>query len=308
MQLRNLIRSVLPAAVGCGLFPAIAMAESQPATAPVPMGEKTYVLRFSPTAEAVKRLGWLQLKTTWRQKASNPVVFEAEASTSVTLATKDKAIVKDPDASGGKALAFISELVNEIDIVTPGRYQAWYRAWFPVRGSWNHSERMDGGELKNNTDSNNGDDKKWLWVKGPAYTLDKGMHSYEFPSPTAWCGGCRLDKIVLQLDNLPEPTGMGPALDLTEKQFAPSAEIVSNRLNLEEMTAWHLEFEQPENGGKVELFYSHDRGKTWQPLPLAKTFAVTAETKRVTFKVRLTTAPDGRSPQVRNLVLKGTLK
>jgi len=307
MTTPNLVHSLISVVAGGCLFSAMVRAESLPATNPLPL-EKAYSLRFQPAAGAVKRLGWYQLKTTWRQKAGMPVVFEAEDSTSITLATKEKTVVTDPNASGGAALAYISELSNEIEIVTPGSYQVWYRAWFPMKGSWSHSEQMDDGELRNNVDSNFGEDQKWLWVKGPVYTLSKGLHHYLFPSPTAWCGGDRLDKVVLQLDTLPKPTGMGPDTTVTEKLAATTAELVSNRLNLEEMKSWSLDFEQADNGGKIEIACSYDRGTSWKPLPAGAGAEVTSATKRVMFKVNLIAAPDGRSPQIRNLILKGLLK
>lgn len=262
---------------------------------------RQYPLRFHLNEDAVKSLGWIQLMKRHVQKSNEPVSIEAEDSTCVELAATDMAPQRDPEASGGFCLQHVSELRNEIVIQQPGEYQAWYRAYFPLKGSWNHPERMDDNELNSVLDSQFGEDKQWLWVRGPIYKLTKGSHTYLWPAPSAWRGGTRLDKIVLVPQNAAAPLGIGPPPSPT--QITAKTELISNRFRLDDMSAWHLRYEKEDNGGRVEIAYSFDRGKTWRPLTDDQPRKVTPNTKRVTFRIRLIRSADGASPRIRNLVL-----
>jgi len=266
--------------------------------------EVSYPVRFKSNSDVVISLNWIQLKKAYVQKSNEPLVIEAEESTRIILASKNMVAIKDPDASGGYYLQFVSELENQIFIRQPGDYQVWYRAYFPFRGNWNHFEQMDEGIPNNVQDSLNGPDKEWLWIKGPVYKLTEGWHTYLFPSPTAWYGGARLDKIVLALQNSFEPTGMGPAPSAVE--MPASGELISNRLKLDGMVNWRLIYEKEERGGKVEAYYSYDRGKTWQPVEKDKSYPVTSESMKVTFRFQIIRSPEGNSPLIGNVVLAGT--
>jgi len=268
---------------------------------------KRYALRFKRGAGAVEDLGWRQLPTRYVQQEGAPLVIEAEASTRVALAASDISVVEDVDASGGLAIAHVGELENRICITTPGQYQVWYRAYFPRRGSWNHLEQMDDRAPVWNLDSDHGEDKKWLWAKGPAYELSEGEHLYRFPSPTAWRGGTMLDKIVLAPKGAPAPTGMGPDAALTTRAVPEATTLISNRLVLKAMISWRLEIETQPNGGRIEVERSHDRGKTWLPLTVGKSHPVTDDAVRVTFRVRLVRSDRAASPRFRNMALIGVL-
>jgi len=267
---------------------------------------KTFPLRFKPNETSVKSLGWVQLKSHYRQRGQEPVTIEAEVSTRVQLASSDMTPTEDVEASGGLCLRYVNELDNELWMETPGEYQAWYRANFPLAGSWNHHEQMDEGALTTVQDSNFGPIKQWLWVKGPVYTLTQGAHRYLWPAPTAWCGGAGLDRIVLAPAGAPEPTGMGPTA--TPSVATDRAELFTNRLRLDEMLTWRLTLDQELNGGKVEVHYSHDRGKTWKTLSPGKTYTVSPKTRRLSFRVQLIRSQDGTSPRIRNMALAATLR
>lgn len=262
---------------------------------------KTLALRFKPNETSVKSLGWIQLKVRYRQKGQEPIVVEAEESTRVQLASNEMTPTADAEASGGLCLQFANEIENELWIETPGDYRAWYRAFFPLRGSWNHSEQMDDGEAASVLDSEFGPDKQWLWVKGPVYSLMKGWHRYLWPAPTAWCGGARLDKIMLAPASAPEPTGKGP--EASRAEVPESAELLTNRLRLDDFTSWRLAFTKEESGGAVEVDYSLDRGKTWKPLMPDKAYTVSPRDKRLTFRVRLLRSANGTTPRLRDMAL-----
>ena len=271
--------------------------------------ERRYELRFSPSPDAVEKSGWRQLRIFQAQKADQPIVIEAEESTLIVFTDRDVAPVRDAEASGGMYIKDVSELENDLVVETPGDYQVWYRAYFPVKGNWNHHEKMDDNEPVVSRDSDNGPNKQWVWVKGPVYNLSKGEHRQVFPAPTGWRGGARLDKIVLMPTTSPESVGMGPEASLCEKRISKStAELISNRLALGEMASWRLECEKNGNVGEVEIDYSLDRGKSWQALPEGKIHEVKDPKTKVMFRVRLSTNSKTVSPQFRNMALVGTLR
>ena len=264
-----------------------------------------YALRFRlrNSPDVVKSLGWLELRRAYVQQAGGPVAIEAERSTAVELASSDMRPVRDKGASARRCIQHVSRLENSIVIDRPGTYRAWYRAYFPISASWNHHEQMDDGPRQTVHDSNRGPAKVWLWTRGPTYKLTKGTHAHVFPAPTAWRGGTRLDKIVLTPEGADPPSAKGP--DASPVRVPTHGELVSNRFRLDEMRAWRLAYDKDESGGRVEIHYSYDRGKTWQALPGDKLMSVTPPIKRLTFRLRLVAGPHGTSPRVRNLALIG---
>jgi hypothetical protein len=268
-------------------------------------GQERYALRFQDSGEMVKSLGWHQVASVYEQEGDKPMVIEAEDSSCVDAAS-GKGMVADPEASGGRCLAFVNRLENRLVVATAGDYQAWYRAYFPGPGNWMHIEQMDDEPGISHTDSESGPVKQWLWVKGPVYKLEKGRHVWLFPLPTAWCGGARLDKLVLALKGKWTPEGKGP--EASKRCFAQKAEMESNRVALREFKHWRLELEQEANGGKVEVDYSCDRGKKWEQWQAGHDYAVTPEGPRVMFRVRLTAGAGVVSPRFRNAALVGVLK
>lgn len=239
-------------------------------------------------------LGVHRLDSVYRQAGSAPVAMEAEESTRIVAPT-GKGLVDDPLASNGRCLAYVTELENRVAIETPGEYAAWYRAWFPVKGGWCHQESMDQGEAVQHTDSAQGPDREWLWVRGPTYRLTKGEHRWLFPKPYAWCGGARLDKLVLAPTSAPMPVAFGPAP--TCREAAESAMFESSRIMLRETRAWSFSVElQPASTGTVTIDYSLDRGLHWQPWHADASVEQPTRSETVQFRFLLRRGADGSSP------------
>ena len=157
-------------------------------------------------------------------------------------------------------------LVFHFSVEKPGKYHVWYHNWFPLKADYNHHEYMDGSAVAQIVkDSMMGelDEKKWQWVKGPVYELAKGEHDYVFPSPTAFCAGARLDKIIL--------VPAGQELSDEAKMKLPGSltgggstgEVISSSLKLRKIAQWELNYQKIENGGTIKVEYSYDDGKTW---------------------------------------------
>ena len=114
-----------------------------------------------------------------------------------------------------------------------------------------------------------------------------------------------MNRIVFAPKGSPAPEGQGSDGSLCAKSMPKTAELTSNRINLEEMSSWKLEFEAEDNGGKIDVELSFDRGRSWRPAEKGKTYEVTPETKRVMFKFRLTAggAAASQSPRLRKPIL-----
>jgi len=290
-----------------GFLPGFAFAEDDALSLGRRIKQRRYPLRATRASKnVVQSFGWWELAREHLQRDGEPISIEAESSTRVVVYGSDAAPVENGEASGGYCIKDVTELENRLIIEHDGKYRAWYRAFFPLKGNWGHSEQMDDGRPQWVIDSFHGPDQKWLWVKGPVYSLDKGAHTYLFPAPTAWCGGALLDKIVLKPENGDEPIGMGPPVSMS--RIAPQGELISNRFRLDEMLAWQLAYEKEDNAGKIELEYSYDCGKTWKKLPDGEVLETTPGVKRVTFRITLVAGPEGTSPRIRDLMLVGSYR
>lgn len=206
----------------------------------------------------------LCLKRKFKQEGNRPIVFEAEKASLIKLRNRDERIANDENASGGSYIQYASQLEYDYVVETPGRYHVRFLAYFPLKGTWMHHERMDEGDVKGVFDSQNGDVKTWLWTKGETYDLSKGEHRYIFPSPTAFCGGAKLDKIVLEpVEQQIELSGKGPASSPQIGENQGSA--TTKRVNLSRIKEWKLLFDAIKNDGRVQAEYSYDR-KNWKRL------------------------------------------
>lgn len=210
--------------------------------------------------------GMIRLKRVYAQKKSEPICFEAEEATALELQSTDKKIEVDDSASGGHYIHFVKMLAFHFTVETPGKYQVWYHNWFPLKANYNHYEYMDDSPIVQNVqDSMMGelDEKKWHWVKGPLYELEKGGHDYVFPSPTAFCAGARLDKIILvpEGQELSDDAKMKLAGSLTAA--GSTGEMISSSIKLKKIAQWELNYQKVENSGAIKVEYSYDDGKTW---------------------------------------------
>lgn len=219
-------------------------------------------LRFQEAENLATDGNMIRLFREYRQIAGNPIIFEAEEATVIELLDSGKRIVFDPGVSGGYCLEHVRRLEFQFDAVTPGRYRVWLRAWFPLKADYNHSERMNDGETRFAPDTHPSDEPKvWRWVEGLEYTLEKGMNRHVFPAPTAFCGGARLDKVLLLPAGHAVPSGLGPAA--SPVIGAQNGQAITRRINMERVNAWRLNFDVTENRGKAEVAYSYDK-IAWQ--------------------------------------------
>jgi len=252
-------------------------------------------------SEIVRSKGWLQLNHEFIQNDGHFVVLEAENSSVLHFLSDKGAPTVDKTASGGYCIKNVRALKTTFVVNKAGTYQMWYRAWFPLKGNWNHWERMDDGPSRHRLDSDYGPAEKWLWGKGPQYQLSKGRHSLVFPKPTGWCGGALLDKIVISPAGTSTPIGLGPAVSPTRHVLF--GEFACNALLLNDASTWELKYEEQLCGGSVRVEYSCDRGETWEILPKGEIKQAPAANIRVCFRFVLEAATDGDSPKLRNLNL-----
>lgn len=217
-------------------------------------------LRFDELDNAVVDGGLLRLRREYKQVAKEPLGFEAEEATLLEPHSKERQITADPEVSGGFYVYQVKRMEYHFEVVTPGRYCVWVRAWFPARGCWNHHEALDDGPPQMVVDSDSGEDQRWLWVKETTYQLAAGKHRLVYPSPSAWCGGARLDKVVLAPEGTPV-ADMGPKSSPFSTSL--SGKALAHRIKVKRVRAWELAFTRIENGGSVTVEYSYDKGVTW---------------------------------------------
>lgn len=241
----------------------------------------------------------VRLPRAYRQEGNLPVMIEAEEASSVELDNLSRRIVLDKDASNGAYMNYVKYLKFVIDIKTPGKYNSRILGYFPKSGNWMHYEQMDNGGKLGVWDSRNGIAGVWLWTEGQEYDLDKGKHIYLFPSPTAFCGGSRIDKLVLMpVGSKLDPGSVKPAV----QTMPDSAEAVSRKLRLDRINAWKLDYHTELNSGKAAVEYSYDR-KKWEVVISAKEYVVSSpKPDYLWLRFKLAAAKGkGRSPWIQGV-------
>mgnify|MGYP001553814629 CR=1 FL=1 len=168
----------------------------------------------------------VRLRRKFRQNGAEPIVFEGEEASLLVLHSLEKRIMTDPERSNGHYVHHVKEMEYHFDVETPGAYQIRFLSYYPLQANYNHKEKMDDGEPQGVVDSFNEEPKVWRWTKGKTYDLSKGEHKYIFPSPTAFCGGAKLDKIVLQPVDAAEITDQGPS---ASKNVLPQKGVAMTR-------------------------------------------------------------------------------
>lgn len=268
-----------------------------------------YSLRVSPNDTVTEYIGWLQLRRTYVQNAGRPIVIETEKSTSIVFSSDSPKNVFQDKKRNVTAVRNVKRLENTIRVKTAGTYKVHYHAFFPVADEWNHIEQMDDGRQIYVKDCNkiSGVGNQWVWVKGPEYHLDPGLHTYLFPSPTAWCGGALLDKIVLLPADYKKPLWEG-CPTVTPSRLPDSGSVLSNIFAISPFKSWRLDYEDNPCGGKIRIDYSYDRSNNWTSLPGKEPVVVPQSVTLLTFKISFFLAMDGRSPQIRNMNLIGYLR
>lgn len=288
------MKRLLLAALAAGLACRMASAGDEPETMRVP-------LRFQALENAVADGGMVRLRREYRQADGGPVVFEAEEATVVELQSLDRRIVQDPESSAQHFIEHVKKLEANFTVEKPGLYQVRLRAWFPLKAPYNHNESMDDGEVRRVDDSQSEDPGIWFWTQGLTYDLAEGAHHYVFPSPNAFCGGARLDKVAILPADHAEVEGLGPPVSPISTPSEGKA--ITKRINLRLIKAFELKYEISENGGSADVEYSYDQTQ-WQPIPSGQWVGVpTPKPRFLYFRFRLSAKPAGLSPWVQGLAL-----
>lgn len=199
-------------------------------------------------------------------------------------------------AQGGATVQNLDYLEFPLTIDTPGDYQVWYRAFFPHKGNWLHFEAMDDGETVRNIDNPNRQELvgKWVWVKGPVYSLTKGEHVWKLDG---WRGGTQLDRVVFVRDSSIVPRDLGPAL--TPRLAARNAHFTSGELAPGAKRWGRVAWAEAGEGG-VKCFVSAD-AKTWREVQKGTELRDVIDAGSLYVRFALASSLAGRSPIVQNV-------
>ena len=243
--------------------------------------------------------GAVRLAGRYVAPAGAPLAMEAERASLIRFTPGKGVLRRSPDAGGGLYLAYVDRLEYELELKEGGSYTAWYRATFPLKGNWNHTENMDGGPTRTQTDSQGEVLNQWLWVKGPTYELQAGPHSWNF-APFGWCGGTGLDRVLLSRDPAYLPNGLGP--DAAPSASPAVAEAFAEQLFPRTLVRWQkVRWENASGAGKVELLASTDSAVSWQAINPDGDLSQLPPGKPLALRLRLTAGADGGSPYVKGL-------
>lgn len=140
----------------------------------------------------------------WFEQGDDPnIAMEAEAA--FHLASEPP--LDDPQCSGGRCLVRVDRAEYFVYVKTQGTYVRWSRAFFPQGGGWLHAESMDDGPEISTLDCDGSKAGAWVWVKGPTYDLQPGLHRLWLHN---WHGGAKIDKVVLSAKPGYQPQDLGP--------------------------------------------------------------------------------------------------
>ncbi|MGB9677243.1 MAG: DUF6259 domain-containing protein, partial [Candidatus Ratteibacteria bacterium] len=205
----------------------------------------------------------IRIKRKIGQNQENIVILEAEEADFLSLEEKGKLIGYD-ESDGSEYIHFVKKAEYSFNVKNSEKFQVWYRVYFPVKGTWLHSELIDNLPPSVVYDSSQGDkeEKKWLWLKGPIYQLNSGIHKFILDG---YHGGARLDKIIFApLDFIPD----------NNKVYSPFYEEAPSEAYIETpsiippgIQKWSsLSIYKLLRNGEIEIFYSQDLGMTWNKL------------------------------------------
>jgi hypothetical protein len=96
---------------------------------------------------------------------------------------------------GGIAVHRVERLDLPLAIERQGAYTVWYRASFPFKATWCHTEQLAGQTINVMDSDQVGEDAwgTWVWIRGGTYELKPGTHHLQLN----WMGGTELDRIAV---------------------------------------------------------------------------------------------------------------
>lgn len=295
------IRSVVMGGLALGAAGMAVAREADGRTEPVsiPLGIETM-------EGVVAHDGLIRLPQIQRQHHPDYIVIEAEDAQVIRFEQRifqDDELLRgmDPEASNGRFVAHMQEIVFEFEITTPGDYIVMSRVWAPWHGSWNRTETMNAWEQDLHVHSADAESKRsvmlpgdtlgdtgaaesvnvvdllvhdpnspllkqWIWVK--PYDRRTGKpHVYRLEAGRNqlkfnYQGGIRLDKLILARNHEELPTGIGPAAG---RGLGPeSGSVVTTDVQPYRVKRWlGLRGTLEPLGGAIRRAYSLDRGATW---------------------------------------------
>ncbi len=240
--------------------------------------------------------GALRLSYACRQEAGRPLAVEAERATLLRFTPGKGVFGADPDAAGGRYVAYVDHLELRFTLAEAGHYVAWYRASFPWKGNWNHTESLDDGPTRTHTDSQGEVLDQWLWVRGLEYDLTAGEHTWRL-APAGWCGGTKLDRLLLVKDG-GTPEGMGPA-------GSPATTVggvaVTEQLQPRTLVRWQRLRLNDAGSGQVTVEATCDGSVSWQPVPADGDLSKLPAGRPLALRLTLKPDADGGTPYVTGL-------
>ncbi|MHB9129588.1 MAG: DUF6259 domain-containing protein [Armatimonadota bacterium] len=242
----------------------------------------------------------VRLPGAFTQEDDTDIVMNAADATTLQM-TAGKTPGAEGNPAGKRYIHFVQQATYRFAVKTPGIYQLWERAWFPVKGSWNHHEHVDGKQSFMVIDSPNTlEANRWHWVKAGRYTLAVGTHEFSLD----YHGGARLDRLVFSPngDEPPAQDGgapsrnVGPAKGLIETADATPMDVA-------QWLAWQGDLDA--RGGTLTVELSADGGANWFPAPADRALndVKVAGSGKDRLRARLTfaRAMDGASPIAQGL-------
>ena len=227
------------------------------------------------------------------------ILFEAEQMNALEYHYGNTRIQQEKDHTSIWDVKFME---YRFTVTKPGKYRTWYYATYPTNLGYLHSEFMDGGEKIQVQDSHFLAPNFWRWHSGPVYELNAGEHVWTFPSPGAWCGKTKLDKLMLlpeQITSDPEKfTAVKTAVTIPAK-----GEVKLRRIKASLLKQWMFDCALELNGGSFSAEYRYDDEK-FQPIVTGKWMKVPANAKYLYFRFQLMRAKKQMlSPFVHNISL-----
>ena len=243
----------------------------------------------------------IRLPGRFTQDGDHPIVINAADASELSM-TNGKSLGADGAPAGHRYIQFVEQARYRFTVVTPGAYQLWERAYFPVKGYWNHTEDIDNVQQNPSIidSANTLDAGRWQWVKAGHYTLTAGEHTFSL----SYHGGARLDRLVFSrdLDTPPVADGGAPS-----RNIAPStgAFETADAQPMDVANWLQLAGDADARGGEIRSELSTDGGAHWSAAPAERTLnALTVlggGKDRLRARVSFTAAPDGCSPIVQGL-------
>ena len=185
------------------------------------------------------------------------ITLEAENALDLVANPPDGA--RDERCSGGLCIERSDGARFPIRITQAGKFRRWSRALFPTGGTWCHSESVNFAEPEWIIDRSGEGEDRWMWVPGPVYELQPGLHLLWLHN---WHGGAKLDKIAFLPVDAPAPNGVGPepvpATDALEALALTSPLSVAGLKSVDAVSWPGVPAEK--------LALSLNGGRTWMPV------------------------------------------